>query len=188
MKKISLVVVAWLAISSVNSLAQNPANPRDESQSGPVKNSPLPESERGRARLKMSEGNISIDYGRPILNGRNVEAVLSAIKPGGYWVLGSGRATRLDTYVDLKFGDTSVMRGRYLLRAKKISNDKWFLTVNKVKEQQILLLVEVPMSFEIGTESVDVLTINLEGSGDKGRIIVRWGTLTASADFHKADL
>ncbi len=67
---------------------------------------------RGKAELKTGAGSITVDYGRPVLKGRDM---LSQLKPGDFWRMGMNQATTLTTPVDLTFGGTKVRKGSYSL-------------------------------------------------------------------------
>jgi hypothetical protein len=71
---------------------------------------------RGKAELKAGAGSITIDYGRPILKGRDM---LSQLQVGSFWRMGNNMATVLTTPVDLTFGSVKVPKGAYSLWLKR---------------------------------------------------------------------
>lgn len=146
-----------------------------------------PAEERKEARLLFrSSGTVVVNYGLPSPASRP-EFVLNTIDVGEYWTLGTGRATRLDTDTDLKFGNTIIGNGRYLLRARKTKPGSWVLTINRVKAKEIIGLAEVPMALTRMTNPVKALTIELKADDtDKAKFTVLWGTVNASAEFQKA--
>ena len=70
---------------------------------------------RGETTLELDGGTVTIEYGRPSLKGRDIKTM---IYPGETWRLGADGDTTLTTGVGLKFGESSVARGTYILRAK----------------------------------------------------------------------
>ena len=69
-------------------------------------------NEHGHATAQVGDGTVSVDYHRPMANGRDL---LSMIQAGSYWRMGADSPTTLTTEVDLKFGDTTVPKGEYVL-------------------------------------------------------------------------
>lgn len=163
MKKIGLataVLAVGLAVVSTIVLAQ--ANPRGEAT--------------------FAGGKVTIDYGRPSAKGRDV---MSMISPGAYWRMGADSATTLKTDVDLVFGDTTVPKGSYTLVAHFVEKEKWNLVVasgmaqGKPKD----VAAEVPGKLMKGEDNVEQLTIDLEGQGDKGTMVLSWTSYRLSVDF-----
>ena len=66
---------------------------------------------RGEASATIGSAHVSIDYGRPMLKGRDP---LSMIKPGQVWRLGANTPTTIDTDQDLLFGATRVPKGKHI--------------------------------------------------------------------------
>jgi Protein of unknown function (DUF2911) len=142
--------------------------------------------ERFETRVEIGGGAVTINYGRPSSEAWP-EYKLGTTEAGDYWKLGGGRATRLDTEIDLKFGNTVVTKGRYLLRARKITEDQWALTVNRVKLKEIIWLAEVPLLVKRSNNTVKNLVIKLERHGsDVARLTIEWGTIIAAAELRKA--
>jgi hypothetical protein len=84
-------------------------------------------NERGQATLKLNGGNVSVEYGRPMLKGRDVFAM---IEPGAYWRMGADKATTMTTDVDLITAeDQSIPPGTHTLLAHFIEKGKWTLVV-----------------------------------------------------------
>jgi rhodanese-related sulfurtransferase len=184
-----LMTVALLIMSiSTTNLAQEKTDKPVESQHSHASEISGSKNERGTTILMIGSGKVSIDYGRPALNKRSAASILNAIRPGGYWIMGTGKATRLDTDFSLNAGNTVINGGRYLLRAKKISDNQWTLTINEVKNKQILELVELPLKFESNNTFEDILTINLDRDNNNAKIVVKWGELSASTVFRVAEM
>jgi len=159
MKK-SVLIAVVLGFATMSMLAQMPGD-------------------RGEASLEMAGGKVVIDYGRPSLGGRDIKAM---IQPGMEWRMGSNAATTLSADVDLKFGDKSVSKGKYVLKAKFIDEGKWNLLVVKDKST----VAEVPLTVGNSSTSAEKLTITLEKKGSGAMFLLSWGNMTLSTPFQKA--
>src|SRR5690242_11930104 len=62
---------------------------------------------RGKSELNLGGGKASVDYGRPAIKGRTIEA----LPVGSEWRMGANAATTLTTDVSLKFGDNVIQKG-----------------------------------------------------------------------------
>ena len=85
---------------------------------------PEPESNRGTIEVTLGEIQVSVNYGRPQLQGRDM---ISQLQAGQVWRLGMNEATALETTGVLAFGAALIEAGRYSLWAKKVSADEWRL-------------------------------------------------------------
>jgi len=135
--------------------------------------------DRGETSVELGGGKVSIEYGRPALAGRDVKSML---QPGMEWRMGSNAATSLDTSVDLKFGNKTVPKGKYVLKAKFIEEGKWLLLLNEDDKS----VAEVPMTLGTNASPVENVTIKLEKQGAGGKLTVAWGTLNIATTFQKA--
>ncbi|MCI0418338.1 MAG: DUF2911 domain-containing protein [Acidobacteria bacterium] len=135
--------------------------------------------DRGQETLDFGGGKVSVEYGRPALAGRDVKAML---QPGMEWRMGSNAATTLTTDVDLKFGSTTIGKGKYILKAKFVEEGKWLLLVG----QDDKTVAEVPMTPGSNASPVEQVTIKLEKQGNGAKLTVAWGSLNVSASFQKA--
>jgi hypothetical protein len=158
--------------------------------------------DRGEASLKLGDGKVSVDYGRPAVAGRDITKM---IEPGTEWRMGSNAPTTLNSDIDLTFGEKTVSKGKYVLKAKLIEAGKWHLMIYKEKE----LIAEVPLTLGKNSQPVEMVTIKLEKAevpieleknpknsqkltikggkeGNGGKFILEWGTLNLSTTFQKA--
>ena len=142
---------------------------------------------RGTAEVTLSGGKVSIDYGRPEMKGRD----MLAMAPAGYvWRFGSNKSTTFTTEADLTFGDHSLAAGAYSAWIKHVDGDAWSLILNTEvgiwgapgasRENDVL---EVPLSYGTGDESVERLTVELGESDGKGKLSVSWGTHRLKGSF-----
>ncbi|HEU0007964.1 MAG TPA: DUF2911 domain-containing protein, partial [Terriglobia bacterium] len=135
--------------------------------------------DRGETSLELGGGKVSVEYGRPALAGRDVKSML---QPGMEWRMGSNAATTLNTNVDLKFGNKTITKGKYVLKAKFVEEGKWLLLVTEDDKT----LAEIPMTTGTNASPVENVTIKLEKQGPGGKLTVSWGTLHVAAAFQKA--
>ena len=135
--------------------------------------------DRGDTSLDLGGGKVVVEYGRPALAGRDVKGML---QPGMEWRMGSNAATTLDTSIDLKFGNKTISKGKYVLKAKFVEEGKWLLLVTQDEKT----LAEVPMTPGTNATPAENVTIKLEKQGAGGKLTVSWGTLSVAATFQKA--
>jgi hypothetical protein len=144
---------------------------------------------RGLAKLSLNGQTISIDYGRPSLKGRTIDAMLGKLKPGGYWRLGADKSTTFTTGTDLKFGDVTIPKGIYSIWAQRQSDNSWKLVFNKQHGQwgtdhdPSQDFASVPLKETKASSSAEMLTIRLAKSGDGGAMIVHWGDMELTTHF-----
>lgn len=142
---------------------------------------------RGMAEVSLTGGKVSIDYGRPEMKGRD----MLAMAPDGFvWRFGSNKSTTLSTEADLMFGDKSLAKGSYSAWIKHVEGDSWSLILNSEvgiwgapgasRENDVL---EVPLTYSTGDESVERLTVKLTDSDGKGKLSVSWGTHRLKGSF-----
>ena len=141
---------------------------------------PATAQDRGQAELTLDGGKVSVEYGRPTLRGRNIEAL---IQPGDEWRMGSNAATTLTTDTPLKFGDKVIDAGKYVLKAKLVEAKKWHLLIGTQDQTPV---AEVPLDLQKLDNSIEALTINLEKKDKGGRLVVSWGNLSLYTDFQKS--
>ena len=144
-------------------------------------------NEHGHASAQIGQGEVSIEFHRPLANGRDV---LALIQPGIYWMMGADGATLLNTEVDLIVGGTTVPKGEYTLSAHFHDSETWSLVLSKdsgrrgSKPQEII--AEVPGTLSKLNASVDQMSIELTGQGSKGTLVLEWGISRLSVDFAAA--
>ena len=148
---------------------------------------PEPESNRGTIEVTLGEIQVSVNYGRPQLQGRDM---ISQLQAGQVWRLGMNEATALETTGVLAFGAALIEAGRYSLWAKKVSADEWRLIFNSEADiwgtarKAENDLVEVPLEIAEGLEVVETFTIELTPvSEDDVEMSMAWGTLGLKATF-----
>ena len=152
-------------------------------------------SPRGKAELKAGDGSITIDYGRPSLNGPAVKGgdPLSQFQAGQKpWRMGANQATVITTPVDLSFGSTKIAKGSYSLFLGRPDAEKFELIFNSQTGQWGLSqdpakdVGKVPMKKEALTAPVEMFTIDLKPAPKGGMLVLSWGSTQLSADFQFA--
>jgi membrane fusion protein, copper/silver efflux system len=141
---------------------------------------------RGDAKATIGKTEVSIDYGRPTLKGRDM---LKKISPGQIWRLGSDTPTTIESNTDLDFGGTRVPKGKHILLARLVEAGKWTLVVSSKSAMQYepsAKLAEVPMELSEVSDPVEELTIKVSNDGGRGVIEVTWGTSRLTASFAPA--
>ncbi|MDZ7266741.1 MAG: DUF2911 domain-containing protein [candidate division KSB1 bacterium] len=147
----------------------------------------MAEGDRGTASARFGALQVSIDYGRPQLKGRDM---LAQATDGMVWRMGMNEATEITTDADLHFGETVVPRGRYSLWMKKVRDGQWELIFNKktgiwgheypAGEE----LAMIPMTMSTNPDSVERFTIAVLAHNDTdGTLKAMWGPSVLSVDF-----
>ncbi|TAM81034.1 MAG: DUF2911 domain-containing protein [Acidobacteria bacterium] len=144
-------------------------------------------SRRGEASATIGSAHVSVDYGRPILRGRDP---LSMLQSGQVWRLGANTPTTIDSDHDLLFGNTRVPKGKHILLAQFVEPGKWVLLASTKTYDEYdsgAKIAETPMKVENGQDSVNQLTIKLSANGNQGDLEVSWGTSRLAATFRVAE-
>ena len=143
-------------------------------------------NDRGEAKATIEKAQVTVDYGRPSLNGRDI---LKLISPGQIWRMGSDSPTTIESNVDLDFGGTRVSKGKHILLARLVEAGKWTLVVSSKSAQEYepsAKIAEIPMELQQASDSVEELTIKLTSEGGKGVMEVSWGSARLKAAFAPA--
>lgn len=86
---------------------------------------------RDLATIEIDGKKISIDYGRPALNGRNIDELLKRLPAGGMWRAGSEQVTTLTTETDLMVAGKKVAAGKYSLYVHCPESGEFSVVVNR---------------------------------------------------------
>ena len=131
---------------------------------------------RGEAKVTLAGTPIVVDYGRPSLQGRDM---LGRAEVGQDWRMGADAPTTLDTPVSLSFGGATVPPGKYVLKAKKVSDKDWTLKL----ERDGKAAAEVPLQSSPLDKSVEEFTIDLAEEKGQGVFRMSWGNLALATRF-----
>lgn len=188
--KTRLPVIAMIALSFASACAPGSeapsrvsTNSNSNTQAGAASSpsgGPQAGVDRGEAVLRLADGTVSVEYGRPALRGRDLEKM---INPGQEWRMGANDPTTLKTDADLRFGERTVPKGEYTLKARADDQQRWNLLIQKEGGETV---AEVPLAFQKVDNSAELLTIELKEKGKGGAFVLHWGSLMLSTDFRKA--
>jgi hypothetical protein len=143
-------------------------------------------AERGNVKAAISGAHVTIDYGRPLLRGRDM---LAQIKPGQVWRIGADAPTTLESDKDLDFGGTIVPKGKHILLARLDAPGKWSLVFSSksvFEYDASAKIAEVPLNLQEAGDSAEMVTIKLADRGGTGLIEIAWGKMHLSASFKPA--
>jgi hypothetical protein len=145
---------------------------------------------RGTSSVALKGKTVSVDYGRPALNGRTTDELLGRLKPGGVWRLGANTSTTLKTDVDLAFGDVTVPAGEYSIWMQRQADESWKLLFDKKHGQwgeptpdPAECFASTPLMSSKAATSVETLTLTLSKASGGGKLTIQWGTLEVSTNF-----
>jgi len=147
------------------------------------------QSARGKAEFSATGGKIVIDYGRPLLKGRDP---FTWQQEGSYWRMGSNDMTTITTPEDLAFGSTRLPRGTYGMWLLKLPGGRYELVFNSVttgmgmSHDKTKDVASVPLIKEDLAAPVETFTMQLAGSGSSGRLTMSWGSARLASDFQVA--
>lgn len=149
-------------------------------------------SGRGRTAVTLRRGRtpveVSIDYGAPALRGRSLASLAPA---GKVWRLGANSSTTLKTDAELTFGRAVIPAGTYSLFAEPGAKG-WTLIVNKQSGQWGTQydpqqdLARIPLTVRTLSAPVESFTMWLVPAGAgaaRGKLVLAWGDVEASADW-----
>ena len=141
---------------------------------------------RGKAEATINGKTITIDYGRPSLQGRDM---LSQAQTGMVWRLGMNQATQIETTGDLMVGGKTLPAGKYTLWAKKVGDKNWVLAFHPKTgiwgqpEMTEGFVAELPLTMTTAKDSAEQLVISLADMKGKAGIKIQWGTALLSGSF-----
>ncbi len=136
------------------------------------------QEQRGEAKATVAGKSVTVEYGRPVLAGRDM---LGQAKVGTPWRMGAGSPTSLKTEADLTFGATPLPKGSYILTAVK--NDKGDWTVIATNPETKAKVAEVPLTSTTLKAPVEQFTIEVSGKANAGEFAMMWGTAKMAAPF-----
>ena len=166
---------------------------------------------RGNAAIRIDGKAVTVDYGRPALKGRTMDALLSKLPPDRIWRAGDNQVTMLTTEGRIVVGNTEVARGIYSLYVHIPQDGDWSLVLNSDPGIELIKIypkapdrvahafwprldgytknvadkevARVPMKKETVSAPVDPFTIALEPKGSSGVLKMSWGETSYSVDI-----
>src|SRR5208282_4087385 len=150
---------------------------------------------RGTSSLTLKGKTVSVEYGRPSLNGRTTDALLGKLPAGGFWRLGSNQSTTFKTELDLAFGEVAVPAGEYSLWMQRQEDNSWKLVFNKAHGQfgakeadqpgsghdPAQDFASVPLKDSKPAKPAEMVTLTLSKASGGGTLTIEWGTLEEAA-------
>jgi hypothetical protein len=170
-------------------------------------------AKRGKASATVDGKEVSIDYGRPELNGRSVKELTAKLPKDRMWRAGMNQVTVLETGAALMIGGKKVPAGKYSVYVHAPEKGDWELVLNSVLGQPLeKIWAEAPenlakepwphfkYSEEIADQEVvraklekgqvnppvDLFTIDLKSAGDGAKMMISWGPASWTADLKPA--
>ena len=190
MKSLHVVHLALLTVALFSFIT---CGKKDEAQTGNTEGKPEAQAEtpavsdRGDASATFGNATVSINYGRPKLQGRDM---LVQATDGMVWRMGMNEATEIKTDADLKFGATAIPKGNYSLFMKKMSADQWELIFNKktgmwgTEYSAADDLASVPLSLAANSQAVEAFTVEVTAANETSGVLkAMWGTHILSSAF-----
>jgi hypothetical protein len=96
----------------------------------PLAGPALAQAPRGAAVATLGTSKVTIDYGRPALKGRAIDALLKQLPPERIWRAGENEVSTFSTEADVKVGGKAVKAGKYSLYVSVPMSGKWALILN----------------------------------------------------------
>jgi hypothetical protein len=141
---------------------------------------------RGNVEATINTKRVSINYGRPALQGRDM---LAWAKPGTVWRLGMNEATEIASAGTLVVSGKELKPGEYSLWAKMTGPNAWVLAFHPrtgIWGQPELVsgfVAELPLKVERIATPVERLTIQLADSSGQAALTIQWGHTQLSGNF-----
>lgn len=145
----------------------------------------------GSAHVKtewvVAPANISIQYGRPALKGRDESKMMPI---GAEWRTGADVATIITSDKALKFGDVTLQPGSYTINTVPGATE-WHIVFGKLGDpkqwgvpyKKELEIGRVPMKLGKTAAPIELVTFHIEPAKSAGTLKVEWGTKSASVPF-----
>jgi hypothetical protein len=138
-----------------------------------------------RTHWTVDGANVSIEYGRPYLKGREEAKMMP---PGSPWRTGADQATVITTDKPLKFGAMSLAPGSYTINTQP---GDWQLILGKLEKpgawgipyNQKLEIGRTPMKAGKTTAPVEQVTISIDDTPAGANLRIEWGTTSVIAPF-----
>jgi hypothetical protein len=141
---------------------------------------------RGKTVATVNGKKITITYGRPGLQGRDM---LAKAQTGTVWRLGQDEATQIETEGDLMIAGKTLKAGKYTLWVKRLGDKNWVLAFHPktgiwgdppMTEGYV---AELPLTMTTAKDSAEQVTISLADMKGKGDIKIQWGTALLNGSF-----
>ena len=96
----------------------------------PLAGPAVAQTPRGPAAATLEGKKVTVDYGRPALKGRTIDALLKQLPPERIWRAGENEVSTFSTDADVLVGGKAVKAGKYSLYIHVPASGKWALVLN----------------------------------------------------------
>jgi len=172
-------------------------------------------SPRGAASATVGGKKVAVDYGRPALKGRSLDALMKDLPPDRIWRAGENQVTTLSAEGDLMVGSKRVAAGKYSVYVHAGEGDAWDLVLNKdlgiplgkmwdkapdnlknepwphytdySKAIAGSEVVRVPMKAVKAAMPADLFTVSFAARGKGQDLTLAWGTQAWSVELQPAN-
>jgi hypothetical protein len=169
---------------------------------------------RGTASGTVAGKKVTVDYGRPALKGRSLDALLKDLPADRIWRAGENQVTTLATEGDLLVGGKKAAAGKYSLYVHAGEGGAWDLVLNKdlglplgqmwpqapekmknepwphytdySKAIAGSEVLRVPMKAAKAAQPADSFTISFAPKGQGQELTLAWGTQAWSVEVTPA--
>jgi hypothetical protein len=86
---------------------------------------------RGDASTTVGGKKLTVDYGRPALKGRSLDALLKQLPADRMWRAGENQVTTINLEGDAMIGGKKIAAGKYSLYVHAGEDNQWQLVVNR---------------------------------------------------------
>ena len=144
------------------------------------------QAKRGTAEATINGKKVSISYGRPSLQGRDM---LAQATPGTVWRVGMNEATEITTDGTLVVDGKELKNGKYTLWVRKTGDNTWTLAFHPktgVWGRPPLTegyAAETPLTLSKASDSAEQLVIDLADKNGSAEIKIHWGTAMLTGTF-----
>jgi hypothetical protein len=169
---------------------------------------------RGTASGTVAGKKVTVDYGRPALKGRSLDALLKDLPADRIWRAGENQVTTLTTEGDLLLGGKKIPAGKYSVYVHAGEGGAWDLVLNKdlglplgkmwpqapenmknepwphytdySKAIAGSEVLRVPMKAAKAAQPADSFTISFAPKGQGQELTLAWGTQAWSVELTPA--
>ena len=107
-----------------------------------------PAAARDKAKARVGNAGVTVEYGQPALNGRSLEELMEKLPDDRMWRAGSEQITTFSARAAVELGGKMVPAGKYSVYVYCDENNELSLVLNEVLGQPLVdLWAEAPAEF-----------------------------------------
>jgi hypothetical protein len=169
---------------------------------------------RGNAAATLGGKKVTVDYGRPALKGRSLDALMKDLPADRIWRAGENQVTTLTTEGDLLVGGKKIPAGKYSVYVhageggawdivlnkdlgmplgqmwaqapEKMKNEPWPHYTDYTKAIAGSEVLRVPMKAVTAAQPADQFTVSFAAKGQGQELALAWGTQSWSVELQPA--